>query len=109
MNKKENLPSVSSETKSLRPTSEDINSLGRGVIRRRSFLKRLGMAGATLLPAGALLMTKGRARADQRHERKGNSQRETSRFYGSWLRLKSSKSIFGSNITNWEESVRPVL
>jgi len=71
MNNKENLPTVSSETQSLRPTSEDINSLGRGVIRRRSFLKRLGMAGATLLPASALLMIRGRARADERHERKG--------------------------------------
>jgi hypothetical protein len=30
-------------------------------VRRRSFLKRLGMAGATLLPASALLATKAKA------------------------------------------------
>jgi hypothetical protein len=49
MNKKGNLPiTVSSETQSPSPTTEDIHSHGRGVVRRRSFLKRLGMAGATL-------------------------------------------------------------
>jgi hypothetical protein len=72
MKKKENLrPTVSSETQSPPPTSEDINSHRRGVVRRRSFLKGLGMAGATLLPASALLMTKGKAQADESQDRKG--------------------------------------
>jgi hypothetical protein len=34
-------------------TSTDTHSNGRGVFRRRSFLKRLGMAGAAILPASA--------------------------------------------------------
>src|SRR6266446_3475996 len=72
MNKKGNLPfTVSSETRSPSPTTEDIHSHGRGAVRRRSFLKGLGMAGATLLPASALLMTKGKAQADERKERNG--------------------------------------
>src|SRR5260370_13749375 len=60
------IDTVSSSTQSPPPASEDINSHRRGVVRRRSFLKGLGMAGATLLPASALLMTKGKARADER-------------------------------------------
>ena len=60
-----------SETPPPQSTSEDINSHWRGVVRRRSFLKGLGMAGATLLPAGALLMTKGKAQADERQKRNG--------------------------------------
>jgi hypothetical protein len=72
MNKKENLrPTVSSVTQSPPPMSEDINPHRRGVVRRRSFLKGLGMAGATLLPASALLMTKGKAQADESQDRKG--------------------------------------
>jgi hypothetical protein len=39
----------------------DLDSRGRRGYARRSFLKRLGMAGATLLPASALLTTKVRA------------------------------------------------
>jgi hypothetical protein len=67
MNKKGNLPlTVSSEKQSPSPTSEDISPRRRGAVRRRSFLKGLGMAGATLLPASALLMTKGKAQADER-------------------------------------------
>jgi hypothetical protein len=72
MKKKENLlPTVSPEAQSLSLTSEHINSVGRGVVRRRSFLKGLGMAGAALLPGSALLMTKGKAQADERHKRNG--------------------------------------
>jgi hypothetical protein len=67
MNKKGNLLlTVSSEKQSPSPTSEDISPRRRGAVRRRSFLKGLGMAGATLLPASALLMTKGKAQAGER-------------------------------------------
>ena len=67
MNKKGNLLlTVSSEKQSPSPTSEDISPRRSGAVRRRSFLKGLGMAGATLLPASALLMTKGKAQADER-------------------------------------------
>jgi hypothetical protein len=62
MNKKGNLPlTVSSETQSPSPTSEEIHSHRRSLVRRRSFLKGLGLAGAALLPASALLTTKGKA------------------------------------------------
>jgi Ferritin-like domain len=69
--KKENLPpTVSSETQPPLPAREDIQSQWHNVVRRRSFLKGLGMVGATLLPANALLMTQGKAQADERHEGK---------------------------------------
>ncbi len=80
MNEK-NLPRMqSSEKRSASAETQPVHP-NPSRVRRRSFLKRLGMAGATLLPAGALLATKGKA----------------------LLRL-----ICGSNITNLEESVRPV-
>ena len=70
--KKENLPpTASSETQSPPPAREDIQSRWHNVVRRRSFLKGLGMVGATLLPANALLMTQGKAQADERHKGKG--------------------------------------
>jgi hypothetical protein len=47
------IDTVSSSTQSPPSASEDINSHWHGVVRRRSFLKGLGMAGATLLPASA--------------------------------------------------------
>ncbi len=50
--------SASAETQPVHPNPSRV--------RRRSFLKRLGMAGATLLPAGALLATKGKAQAAER-------------------------------------------
>src|SRR5258708_19902877 len=65
--KKENLPpTASSETQSPPPAREDIQSRWHNVVRRRSFLKGLGLVGATLLPANALLMTQGKAQADER-------------------------------------------
>jgi hypothetical protein len=66
MKKEQNLrPTVPSETQPPQLAREDINSHWRNVVRRRSFLKGLGLAGATLLPASALLMTKGKAHADE--------------------------------------------
>src|ERR1700675_699386 len=64
MNKKEEL-SLSGAADTQYPAA-DTNSHPHGVLKRRSFLKGLGMAGATLLPASALMMTKGKARADER-------------------------------------------
>src|SRR5580700_3878004 len=69
MNKKEEL-SLSRSANTQSPPV-DVNSHSHGVVRRRSFLKGLGMAGAALLPASALLMTKGKAQADERQERNG--------------------------------------
>jgi hypothetical protein len=72
MNRAGNLPlTVSSEAQSQSLMSEDLSFRRRRVFGRRSFLKGLGMAGATFLPASALLMTKGKAQADQRQDRTG--------------------------------------
>src|SRR5271168_1313828 len=38
--------------------------ISEGTIGRRSFMKRLGMAGATAMPVGALLTSQTRARAE---------------------------------------------
>jgi hypothetical protein len=43
-------------------TEEDVQRQSQGVVKRRSFLKGLGIAGATL-SAGALLGTEGNAQA----------------------------------------------
>src|ERR1700756_6012612 len=76
--KKENLPStVSSQTQSPPPAREDIQSQWHNVVRRRSFLKGLGMVGATLLPASSLLMTQGKAQADERDEGKRHKGKGT--------------------------------
>jgi hypothetical protein len=64
--KEENLPRT--EFSQTRFHSSETHPNTPRPVRRRSFLKGLGMAGATLLPATALLMTKGKAQADDRHE-----------------------------------------
>jgi hypothetical protein len=64
--KKEKLPPMeSSQTHSASTEAQPVHP-NPSRFRRRSFLKRLGMAGATLLPASALLATKGKAQADER-------------------------------------------
>jgi hypothetical protein len=52
---------ASSEAPMIPSADEDVDSRGRRAVGRRSFLKGLGMAGATLLPASALLTTKANA------------------------------------------------
>jgi hypothetical protein len=62
--KEKDLPRMeSSQTRSPSPVTQPVHP---NRFRRRSFLKRLGMAGATLLPASALLATKGKAEAKER-------------------------------------------
>jgi len=58
---KKSLPfSTSSETQLLHDGTPE-NDSQKHCVARRSFLRGLGMAGATLLPASALLITKGKA------------------------------------------------
>jgi hypothetical protein len=52
---------ASSEAPMIPSADEDVDSRGRRAVGRRSFLKGLGMAGGTLLPASALLTTKANA------------------------------------------------
>jgi hypothetical protein len=47
---------ASSETLMIPSADRDLDSRGRRAVGRRSFLKGLGIAGATLLPASALLI-----------------------------------------------------
>ena len=60
------LSTVASTTTSSEPiastTGEELDRHWQGVVKRRSFLKGLGMAGATL-SAGAILSTRGSAQA----------------------------------------------
>jgi hypothetical protein len=59
--KRNNGRKASSEMLMIPSVDEDVDSRGRRAVGRRSFLKGLGMAGATLLPAGALLTAKANA------------------------------------------------
>ena len=61
-----NVRKTSSETITVPLTQVELHSRGRREVGRRSFLKGLGMAGATLLPASALLATKVRANPGDR-------------------------------------------
>ena len=59
--KEENLPRTKSSQ--ARPPSTETYPNTPGLVGRRSFIKGLGVVGATLLPTGALLMTQGKAQA----------------------------------------------
>jgi hypothetical protein len=52
---------ASRETLMTPSVDEDLDAGGRRVVARRSFLKGLGVVGATLLPAGALLLAESKA------------------------------------------------
>jgi hypothetical protein len=68
MKTKRTPPSVSYVTQSPSRARQEIDSPNNGNVGRRSFLKGLGMAGATLLPASPLLMTE--AKADHKEDRR---------------------------------------
>jgi hypothetical protein len=64
MNKEENLSfRVSAETLASSEKLQGIDPGNRVTVGRRSFIRGLGIVGATLLPASALLMTQNKARA----------------------------------------------
>src|SRR3984893_4067067 len=82
--KQENSPSaVVSETDSSKPshssTGEDVQRHWQGVVKRRSFLKGLGIAGATL-SAGALLATESQAQATGRTGKRSKGDAALLRF-----------------------------
>jgi hypothetical protein len=68
-------------------------------IRRRSFLKGLGVAGATLLPAGALLMNQAKAQEDR--NRSDDNGGKLSRGDASILRFLAAAEILESDL--WEQ------
>src|SRR5258708_24747012 len=96
------IDTVSSSTQSPPPASEDINSHWHGVVRRRSFLKGLGMAGTTLLPAAALLMSK--AKAEQGDSNRGDRSGSLTRGDAAILRFLGAAEILESDlwIQYWE-------
>jgi len=68
------------------PTSENIRSHGRGLVRRRSFLKGLGMADATMLHRQCTADDQGKAQAAERQERNGKLSKGDVAILDSWLR-----------------------
>jgi hypothetical protein len=56
---------VSFETQVTRPSIKEIDSRDHVPVGRRSFLKGLGMAGASLVPATALLLAEGKAQDNE--------------------------------------------
>ena len=62
MNKEENLSfSGSAETNVLPHESQGLEPRNHGTVGRRSFIRGLGIVGATLLPASALLVRQAKA------------------------------------------------
>ena len=67
MNKEENLSfSVSAETHVPSQELQGLEPRNHVTVGRRSFIRSLGIVGATLLPASALLMTERKADAQRR-------------------------------------------
>ena len=93
---------ASSEALMIPSADANLDSRGRREVGRRSFLKGLGMAGATLLPASALLTTKAEARLPGAIEA-ADLQEAMLPSSVSWPRPKSSKAISGNNTGNSEE------
>ncbi len=57
------------------------------------------MVGATLLPANALLMTQGKAQADERHKGKGRLTKGDADLlrFAAWARDRRERSVDGSS------------
>lgn len=69
MSYKQNLENLTRNTGELAPIDRRQNS---SPFRRRTFLKRLGLGGAALLPVGSLLASRSIARADHDHTQHGS-------------------------------------
>ena len=88
--KEENLDHTESSLIRFRLTeSQPTQSNAPGVVRRRSFLKGLGIVGATLLPAGPLLMSKGRAHEMTRTGKLSKGDADLLRF-AAWAEIVES-------------------
>jgi hypothetical protein len=103
MKQENSLSAVLSETNSSgashSSTGEDVQRHWQGVVKRRSFLKGLGIAGATL-SAGALLATEGKAQTTLSTGKLSKGDAALLRFAAAVELIE----ICGNNITNWEES-----
>src|SRR5271165_1972796 len=97
MKNKSTLPSVSCVTQSPSRVRQEIESPNSGIIGRRSFLKGLGMAGATLLPASPLLMTE--AKADHKEDKDG--RRRLTKGDAAILRFLAAAEILETDL--WQQ------
>jgi hypothetical protein len=84
----------SSEALTIPSAVGELDSRGRRGVARRSFLKGLGMAGATLLPAGALLTAKANAMG-------GDKSGSLTRGDAAILRFLAAAEILESDL--WEQ------
>jgi hypothetical protein len=78
---------------------EDLDSRERHAVGRRSFLKGLGMAGATLLPASALLTNQAKANEDR--DRNDDQGGKLTKGDASILRFLAAAEILESDL--WEQ------
>jgi hypothetical protein len=89
MNKKVSSFAVPSETQPALPARQNAESSRNGGVGRRSFIKGLGIVGATLLPASALLITEAKA---QEMKRTGNLSKGDSDLlrFAAWAEIVES-------------------
>src|SRR5580692_10275273 len=85
---------ASSEALMIPSADANLDSRGRREVGRRSFLKGLGLAGATLLPASALLATKA-------HANPGDISGRLTRGDAAILRFLAAAEILESDL--WEQ------
>ena len=97
MKTKRTPPSVSNVTQSPSRARQEIDSPNNGNVGRRSFLKGLGMAGATLLPASPLLMTE--AKADHKEDKDG--RRRLTKGDAAILRFLAAAEILETDL--WQQ------
>src|SRR6266478_7098191 len=90
---------ASSEMLMIPSADGDLDPRGRRAVGRRSFLKGLGMAGATLLPASALLIKQAKAHEDK--DKNDDNGRKLTKGDASILRFLAAAEILESDL--WEQ------
>src|ERR1700730_8326491 len=90
---------ASNEMLMITSADENVDSRGRSAVGRRSFLKGLGMAGATLLPASALLVNQ--AKAQENKDESDDNGGSLSQGDASILRFLAAAQILESDL--WEQ------
>jgi hypothetical protein len=97
MNRKEEFPSTTLADNPPSTTTEELESRWQNVVRRRAFLKGLGMAGATaaLAPAGALAMPQS---STQSGEQQDNRRRRLNKGDTAILRFLAAAEIIESDL-----------
>jgi hypothetical protein len=91
-------PTVPSKAPSPLPSGEDVEAHRPDGVRRRSFIKGLGIVGATLLPAGALILTNAKAQAGQRGDQQGQRRGQLTRGDAALLRFAAWAEIVESDL-----------